>query len=878
MRRHPYFSALALLIALASCTQIASDDSSLSTVPEAPVPADAEKGVMLVKLKSVPSDVREIEDVLGDGLELLDVTPLFPEDPRFVERHHKAGLDRWYRINFVEDTPVTKALSSARDWEAVEYAEPVTRTRSCSLPAGEPIFNDPMLSKQWHYINTTTDSKSRAGIDVNVASGWQFETGSEEVIVAILDDGVLYTHQDLAGAMWTNVAELNGEDGVDDDGNGYIDDIYGYNFTTVDGEKPVGAMIEPGDHGTHIAGTIAGVNNNGLGVCGIAGGNGTRKGVRIMSVQTNHNDSRSAYISTAFVYAADNGAVIANCSWSIAEDSRSIRDAIDYFNAYAGLDEDDNQIGPMAGGLAVFAAGNDATSENAYPASYAGAFSVASVGPTGAIAYYSNFGDWVDITAPGGDYKTAGNSSTVLSTLSDADDSYGYMQGTSMACPHAAGVAALVVSANAGPGFTREKLIYQLQKTANPVIYECNPTMEGLMGAGLIDAGAALQRGGTLPPEKVTDLSGDVKANVVTLKWTVPTDPDDGKAYEFRVFYSKSSTIDPAKDKYVTVPAGARLAGEEIGYTFDDLDFSTYYYFAVEALDFVGSSSGLSDVILIPTMRNNPPVFNMTSGTSVTVKAHQSDVLPFMVSDKDGHPLMVKIVTPMTGVTLANTGTDSYELAVNGLAVSTDPKLGPGTYSIEVTASDSYEEVRQFISVTVLENHKPVIKGSLGNQVFNKLSESRTFQLGDIFTDEDGEDLTYSVTSSSSSSFVKTSISGGALSIGSNAYGDTELTVTATDALGTTARVIVSVLVRDGSRPVDVYPNPVTDRLFVRTGEDVTCEVSLIGQTGAVVLESNGQVGPFSPAILDVKDLPAGNYVLKTVAGGKTNISNVVKL
>lgn len=832
----------------------------------------------MVKFKTAPSDVDGITEALGSDLGLLEAVPLFPCSPRYEERHHKAGLDRWYTVRFKEDIPVSKAISSAREWDMVEYAEPVTRSKFCAAPTGLPIFNDPLLSSQWHYINTGSNPKFRAGIDVNLQVGWQIETGSEDVIVAVIDDGVLYTHQDLADAMWVNKAELEGEVGVDDDGNGYNDDIYGYNFTTVNNTSPVGAMIEPGDHGTHIAGTIAAVNNNNIGVCGIAGGNGTKKGVRIMSVQTNHNDSRSAFIAQAFVYAADNGAVLANCSWSIAEDSRSIREAIDYFNEYAGFDENGNQVGPMAGGLAIFAAGNDSREDNAYPASYEGTFSVASVGPTGNIAYYSNYGDWVDITAPGGDYKVANSASEILSTLSTADDAYGTMQGTSMACPHVTGVAALVVSALGGPGFTREKLINRLQETANPVIYEYNPSMVGKMGTGLIDAGAALKRGGTEPPEKVADLRGEAKANIITLKWSVPSDPDDGKAVEFRIFHGKSSSIDSEKDDYVTVSAGSRSAGDGMEYVFDGLEFSTDYYFAVQALDISSLKSELSDIIKVSSLKNNPPVFEMPRGESITLKAHESGILTFSLRDPDGHPVSVEIVEPISGIRLNETGADSYELSVNALTIASNPELGSGTYAVSLVASDTYDEARQTCSVTVLENHAPSFVGNIPSKVFNKRQERHTINLDDCFADEDGETLSYSVSSSNQSIIVKTEIKDGILELESNWYGTTDLTVIAKDALGAEAGFVLSTLVRDGSQPVDVFPNPISDVLNVRTGEIVDCSVSLISQTGAVVLERTGLVGPFDPMTFDVKDIPAGNYVVKTVMAGETNVKNIVKL
>ncbi len=131
-------------------------------------------------------------------------------------------------------------------------------------------FNDPRLPEQWHYQNFGNISGTVAGADINLFPAWEVTTGSPEVVVAIIDGGIDYTHEDLAANMCINEAELNGLPGVDDDGNGFVDDIYGFNFCTNSGE------IYPHSHGTHVAGTVGAVNNNGIGVAGVAGGAGSK--------------------------------------------------------------------------------------------------------------------------------------------------------------------------------------------------------------------------------------------------------------------------------------------------------------------------------------------------------------------------------------------------------------------------------------------------------------------------------------------------------------------------------------------------------------------------------------------------------------------------
>ena len=144
-------------------------------------------------------------------------------------------------------------------------------------------FNDPQLFWQWHYINNADQAvgtETVAGADINVAEAWKLTGGDPRVIVAIVDGGVKYNHPDLAANMLINEAELSGQPGVDDDGNGYVDDIYGYNFAVDTGEISYDST-DDGGHGTHVAGTVAAVNNNGIGVCGVAGGTGNNDGVRL---------------------------------------------------------------------------------------------------------------------------------------------------------------------------------------------------------------------------------------------------------------------------------------------------------------------------------------------------------------------------------------------------------------------------------------------------------------------------------------------------------------------------------------------------------------------------------------------------------------------
>ena len=341
-------------------------------------------------------------------------------------------------------------------------------------------------------------------------AAWQLSTGDPDVIVAVVDQGVTSDHEDLAANMWVNEAELNGTPGVDDDGNGYVDDVYGYNFTKETGELDFSAELM---HGTHVAGTIAAVNNNGVGVCGIAGGSGRGDGVKIMSCEIlgkSESGSSGAGLAgqiRAIKYAADNGAVICQNSWGYTAGTISVTDwtrgsysalsrAMEYFNKYAGLDENGNQTGPMAGGIVLFAAGNDASNEICYPAADTNAISVGATGFTGAPAYYTNYGKWVRISAPGGDQMLSNAYGGVYSTSVAADGSSGYegSQGTSMACPHVSGACALAVSyyygAEKRKGLTGEMLRQALLSSTQSVDRYCTGSYQqylGNMGIGSLD-------------------------------------------------------------------------------------------------------------------------------------------------------------------------------------------------------------------------------------------------------------------------------------------------------------------------------------------------------------------------------------------------------
>lgn len=444
----------------------------------------AESGSLLLFLEEKDAElVASYADEGTTGIVSLDVAlsevgasgfrRLFPDVPGKTEKAREYGMHRWFEVTFPSDIDVREVagkFSSVAEVSRIQFNTMMVKASDCvaspyeirnvgvSAAGGTLPFNDPALKDQWHYINKgdlSIASTVAAGADVNVADAWTLTGGNPEVVVAVLDEGVCYSHPDLLQNMWVNKAEASGSAGRDDDNNGYSDDIYGYNFVT---RGPITWDASPDDsgHGTHVAGTVAAVNGNGTGVCGIAGGTGKNDGVKIMSCQIFVGKSTSAAAAAqAFKYAADNGACIAQCSWGypsgyITSDSEYQRYSSAEYTAMRYF-MDTRNCDAIDGGLVIFAAGNEAGKVAGYPGAFRDYICVTSFAPDNLPAYYTNYGPGSNIAAPGGEYNTGGvpnERSCVLSTLptSISQSGYGYMQGTSMACPHVSGVAALGLS------------------------------------------------------------------------------------------------------------------------------------------------------------------------------------------------------------------------------------------------------------------------------------------------------------------------------------------------------------------------------------------------------------------------------------------------
>lgn len=330
----------------------------------------------------------------------------------------------------------SSAIDQLKNNPNVEVVEPNYIYRINKTP------NDPMLDQLWGMKNIGQKDASNnagvAGVDIGAEQAWDIQTGSKDVVVAVIDTGIDYDNPDLKENVWTNEAELNGKAGVDDDKNGYVDDIHGYNFVNNTGDPK-----DDHGHGSHCSGTIGAKGDDGKGIVGV------NWNVRIMGVKfldANGSGSLEGAIK-AIDYATKMGAKIQSNSWGGGGFSQTLKDAIDRAN--------------QAGALFVAAAGNESNNNDAnptYPASYdsANIVAVAAVDNRGQIASFSNYGrNKVHVGAPG------------VKIVSTTTNGYEAWSGTSMATPHVSGIAALLAANE--PNLTNLEMKQRIISTAKPI-------------------------------------------------------------------------------------------------------------------------------------------------------------------------------------------------------------------------------------------------------------------------------------------------------------------------------------------------------------------------------------------------------------------------
>ncbi|MGE5174847.1 MAG: S8 family serine peptidase [Hyphomicrobiales bacterium] len=488
--------------------------------------------------------------------------------------------------------PVAKAIGRYRDDPAVRFIEPDYIVHATAVP------NDPSFAIQWSLRNTG-QNHGVPGADIHVTDAWDQVTGSSQVIVAILDTGMDMTHPDLAGNLYTNPGEIPGNL-VDDDGDGYVDDVHGFDFANFDGDP-----TDDNGHGTHVSGIIGAVGNNGLGISGVAW--------RVQLLPVKFMDATGAGTTGDAIdgieYAVEHGATIINASWGGGGYSQALHDAI------AEANEE--------GVLFVAASGNDGVDNDVYanwPSSFdlPNVISVASTNRVDGRSEFSNYGaTTVDLGAPGGD---------IVSTLRGGG--YGLMSGTSMAAPHVSGALALLRTRfPAMPAATMKQVLLAATDRI--------PSLEGItVTGGRLDVARMMAGVDSVGPAAIGDVAlRFASSDRVTIGFTATGDDGTtGTATRYDIRYA-TTPLDPSTFTAATPVSGVprpQPSGSQETIDVRGLLPSTRYYLATVASDEFGNRSPISNVLSFTTTA--PPVIDVTPGSlAATLKTGASATLTLSI-------------------------------------------------------------------------------------------------------------------------------------------------------------------------------------------------------------------------------------------------------
>lgn len=788
---------------------------------------------------------------LNQSLESLGITSfrrVFEHAGEFEPRTRAEGLHRWYHVTYSPTITMTKASDNLMQVDGVEFVEPVRKIEIKT----DVQFND-LKSELWGLYNQTN-----LGVDINVKPVWEnYTVGNPDVIVAVVDQGVDVKHPDLVDNCLPSGHQ---------------------NFTG--GGKVVG-----GSHGTHVAGTIAAVNNNGIGISSIAGGDKAKDlpGVKILSLQIFDDNGAMGDSGAAIKAAADKGALICQNSWGYSydknEDGRIDNDemkiamssqvgqldkeAIDYFIKYAGCGNDGKQLpnSLMKGGLVVFAAGNDAIANGA-PANYEKVIAVGAIASDGTRADFSNYGDWVDICAPGVD---------ILSTV--PGNQYDFNQGTSMACPHVSGVAALLLSYYGRQGFTADMLKEKILASANK-----EKVLPSYKIGGLLDAYGAFTYGDTSVPETVTDLKAEGRGDNIDLSWTQGKDSGDKPVYAAMVIYGQDrSAVEAATSTsyegcgYYNHVIDANI-GEAATCTVRDLEFSQTYYCKVFNYTYSMNYSDASEIVEVQTTENHAPeIAAELPSEGVALEAYQKLSLQVNVSDFDDHDFTVDY-KPGSEADKLNKKGNVYTIEITPLAAP------EGAYEGTLTVTDKHGAVSSIkVPYAILPNVAPVKLKDMENIFLKSRAEELQFDMTEYVGDEDGEPLTYTI-DVQNPQVVYLSPKENTLYLTPLKYGQSMVTVTARDARGEKVVFDFNVIIKDPNQALSVYPNPVKDFVNVGTMDEAETAISIYSSTGKLMYDNTSKVSALEPARIDMRDFAPGAYTMTVKFGGKEYKETVVKL
>lgn len=858
---------------------------------------------------------------------------IFPFAGKDEHRQRAAALNTWYSIAMDRTaTRGTRAAAKHQLETIADYAEPayhaVLESPEYISDDGDSetqankgkYFNDPLYDKQWNLhnngnIGNYTDATGKriissiAHADINAEAAWRQTTGDPSVVVAVVDGGIDIHHEDLQESIWINKNEIP-DNGIDDDNNGYVDDVYGYNFTEDN------ALITPTRHATHVAGIIAARNNNGKGISSIAGGNGNpNTGVRLMCCQIfrnnpNYNPSDKHSPETigtgdrnreaaAIVYGANNGAIISQNSWGydrvMKQTPQVIKDAIRYFNTYAGGDKTDKPL--MQGGLVIFAAGNDATSAPSMPSAESSVVSVSSFNPDFSASWYTNYGSWTDISAPGGSkpvnglyplqdgQPTSAILSTVPATTAHPNGGYAYMQGTSMATPHVSAIAALIVSKYGNARFTAKQLRERLLTGVRPMDYNkyLTETYRNSMGSGYADALAALtdydhDTTPTAPLFLVNRAKPDY--GKIRMAWTSKNNGANGSLQKYVLYCSKHpvTTANRANKDVIAynIPAQFAKENQAIQYTVTHLDNNTKYYFGILAEARNGHQSSLTVLPnSIATLNNTPPQITPdTESERITLAGNDTRDITLRIEDHENHKWTVAFST-VDKLRIVHTK--------SGVNIHIEAKqYMPGVYPVTVSARDELgaKSSYRFI-IEVVADKIPSMK-TQARKIRLRLGERRQIDLREITDDEDVNSVKYELMNSEEQG-KDVLVKDGRMDVVGSTWGQRQIHIKATDKHGQSGTMAFDVFVYRNEGIYSLFPTITSGMLYLKVGDTIDGHVKWqIRNVAGKLVKANA----FDTSSLDadkrtytmnVSSLTVGQYTLYISCQGKTYQEMFVK-
>jgi len=513
---------------------------------------------------------------------VVSVSSVFSNRNKFSKRHEKYGLHAWYKLQFSSEIN-EKIIEDYKKNNAVVLAQAINNYEKDNVQIAtvwnfdkQSPTDPPVPLIHWNYWNRGQFG-GKPGADINVFEAWDYETGDPDVVVALFGDNYPdRSHVDLASSY-----------------------VNTYNTTPKKEDEFYSTYSEMQNMS---AGILAASNNN-IGVVGIAGGNGNNSGIKLLPIGKNmtlgSDYASGTDLANALVKVADEEAVIFLCNTTNPFDdcpNELLDDAINYFVENAGLNENDQQIGPMSGGIIIMPASKNNFTHNEFLYKHPKVVSVAATDNYDMLTPYSSYGEWVDICAPGG----SGNNdySDIYSTV--AFDNYRMGYGTVLASAHVAGVTGLIVSNFKSDSLTADQVLEILLHSTDNIDEE-NPEFVGMLGAGRLNALKAFTKKDTIAPLAIDNLElEETNYAEITLTWTAPgTDTTFGRVSYYDIRYSDRN-IDNGDDfeqatqilNYV-IP---QKAGSKENFTVKGLTVGKEYYFAIRSVDAFENISQISNV------------------------------------------------------------------------------------------------------------------------------------------------------------------------------------------------------------------------------------------------------------------------------------------